>query len=214
MPSRISPVGKSILAAAILAALVLGITYAGAYAFCPATYSSSAVVRVPAAADPAAVRTYFAQQAQALPTDQRVLSAAWSVLEPRGLAGSDLKSWSRQLGLAVQADADQQTLTISCQAASGLAAAATANALADAYVEIVSKQMPAGQLRPLVTQHAERAVEPFRDRRRLIALSASAIVLFLILVAAITMRQTIRRQLSAIDDMAEPDDRAAAALDL
>jgi hypothetical protein len=213
------PALKSLLAVVIFALLVLSGTYFGAYTFCPATYDSTAVVQLVVGPNVSAdaAREYINQQATGLRNDGRVLSAAWRDLRERGAAAySNVDSWKQAVlpDVEVTADAAARTLTIRARASSADGAAMTANALAGGYVSTVRAATLQGQPVPQVMTAAEIPGQPLRDNRRMIALSASAVVLFLALLGAMTMRQTIRRQLSAIDNMAEREDLEAARADL
>lgn len=217
---------KTVAAVGIFVIMILGITFAGVYWLISPVYRTEAVVQL-TALNPQSPPERIAQALQSAMEQmqsQNVTYPAWVALRAGNYNLQDNRQeWLEGLPahLTLHVDSASRTLSLYYTGRSADGVAMVCNALAAAFVEATRVKAP--NARPddpptlataAVAARALPPIAPVEDRRMPLALSTTAVVLFASLLAVLTMRHIVRKQLRDIDQMAEASDWAQARAEL
>jgi chromosome segregation ATPase len=202
---------KTVAAVGIFVIMILGSTFFGVYKFVNPVYGSEALVRVappppPAGPSGAEATVWLNKQAEAV-RSEGVTFEAWKKLrsdEVKYGGHEGREEWLASLdkNLSVKVDPGTKTLSIQYDAPSAEGAAQVCNALAGAYVaQAVAAKADAGELAKAFPKDT-----PKKDKRLMTALTVTAALLLVSLVAVMLGRYYVRRQLREIDRMADEAD--------
>jgi hypothetical protein len=203
---------KTVAAVILGVGMILGMTFLAVYKFVSPVYGSEALVQVAAPANlgPAEAGAWLNQQAEAVSSQANTFEA-WKKLrsdEVKYGVHESREEWvgtlPKNLVTSVKTEGNIKTLSIQYDSTSAEGAAQVCNALASAYVASANAGPNHGVAAELAKAIARTT--PKRDGRFMTALTATAALLLISLVAVMLGRYYVRRQLREIDKMADEED--------
>jgi hypothetical protein len=200
---------KTVAAVVFSVFMILGGTFLAVYKFVSPVYGSEALVQVNPPANIAGKETaaWLGQQGATIRSTP-VAHEAWKLLRSdaynyNGHAGRDEWIASLPSDLTIKTSG-AHSISIQYEAATPESAAKVCNALANAYAAQLNADTAAGHAtvtEPIVKAFGKET--PIKDTRFMTALTATAAILVVCLIAVMLGRYYIRRQLREIDRMAD-----------
>lgn len=215
---------KTVAAVGVFLAMILGITFAGVYWLVAPVYRGEAIVQTtpPAKITDSATPAWLEQQDKSLRNPELIVSA-WQTLRQDNYSGHDNREdWINTLDkhLLTRPDPASKSLVIQYTGATADSVAQVANAVALSYVDAnkVLQKNDKGQEETLyparIIAKAVPPAMPISDNRMTLALTLAACLLAVSLMAVLSMRHIVHRQLKDIDHMADSDDLENMAGDI
>lgn len=205
---------RTVAAVGIFLLMILGSSFAGIYTFLSPVYRTEAVIRTAPGNAEADIDGWLNRQAEFIKSPE-VTSAAWRILRSpdNHYAMHDVREeWLNSFAkhLTIAPDDAARTLTIRYTGPAAEGVSQVANALASAYVNpnlreasesthLVGAGATLDSPAPIPTTAAQ-------DHRFTTSLAISASAVFLSLIAVMSFRHLVSRQLREIDAMADPTD--------